>query len=152
MFNFSSSCNGVNIIGTFKDMNELNEMMKMTPLNQNSQYIVMEVSKQKETVASVMNKLKINPEMSGSAYIHDAVTKGLSNPEFYDYITKYTYPHLANKYKTTNAAIERAMRVAIEDCWKNPDNTYKQYVFGELAEKSRPSNACFIKALVNYLR
>lgn len=64
------------------------------------------------------------------------------------------YPLLANKLGTTPAAVERAIRVAVEHTWLHGNLNAIQRLFGLAvdAERGKPTNAEFLSQLAEHVR
>ena len=78
---------------------------------------------------------------------------------FYDrnmlhYITKFLYPAIAKKYKTTSSSVERTIRHAIEVAWRRGNLETLEEVFGNTvcAGRGKPTNSEFMALLTDKLR
>lgn len=70
------------------------------------------------------------------------------------YITKFLYPSIAKKYKTTSSSVERTIRHAIEVAWSRGNMDVLEKIFGNTvcAGKGKPTNSEFMALLTDKLR
>lgn len=70
------------------------------------------------------------------------------------YITKFLYPSIAKKYRTTSSSVERTIRHAIEVAWRRGNMEVLEDVFGNTvcAGKGKPTNSEFMALLTDKLR
>lgn len=154
MYKVGEGVRGVDVIAVFNGASEMKEFIKKNSLTERGKYILLEVSSIGETVRDVLNNLGMNGSFLESDYLHDAIELALNDDAYINLITKVTYPELAKKYNVSCSCIERAIRTAIENTWKNGNLEYRKKIFGESGEEgcTRPSNMNYIKAIVQYLK
>jgi two-component system response regulator (stage 0 sporulation protein A) len=70
------------------------------------------------------------------------------------YVTKFLYPAIAKKYKTTSSSVERTIRHAIEVACRRGDIEVLEEVFGNTvcAGKGKPTNSEFLALLTDKIR
>lgn len=105
-------------------------------------------------VTEMIKKICIPPNLKGYRYIRTSVLECLRDRSLIDNITKGLYPFIAEKYDTTPARIERAIRKAIETAWERADKTSIYLVLGydDTYFTNRPTNSEFIAMLVDQIR
>jgi anaerobic ribonucleoside-triphosphate reductase activating protein len=98
-------------------------------------------------ISNVLRDLNIPAHLSGYKYLKESILFALENNNA-GFITKDTYPHVAEKYNTTVDRVERAIRNAIKT--RLPDCTHKikTKIFGD---KSTPTNKEFVASVANYI-
>lgn len=102
-----------------------------------------------ETVM-ILRKCHVNSMYKGYHYIQDAVEIVAAKNEESENVRmmKDVYPVIAEKYGTSPANIEAAIRSAVEKCWKS-NREYVQEILGYSTTKC-PSNSEFLDALIFY--
>ncbi len=108
----------------------------------------------KNKTIRVLCRLGIAYSVKGHCYLKEIIMFLIENPSQKNKITKYIYPFIANKFNTTAASVERAIRRAIEMGWDKGDYNTIIEIFGNSIdyEKERPTNLEFIMALVEKLK
>lgn len=106
------------------------------------------------TTKSILKKCGIPPHIVGYEYIGEAIELIHADRKYLRYVTSLLYPGVAEKFNTTAAAVERAIRQAIEGAFKNnltPDII--EEVFGNTIphEKGKPTNVQFLAALAEMM-
>ena len=101
-------------------------------------------------VTTKLNELGIPTKLRGFYYLREAIVDSFEDAVIIYPITKSVYPALAEKFKTTDIRVERAMRYAIEVCWKKNPSHFKEW-FG-INFLRRPTNTEFIALFVDKLR
>ena len=78
----------------------------------------------------------------------------VKDPEMLNYITKFLYPTIAKKYRTTTSSVERAIRHAIEVAWNRGKLDSMEALFGYNVNsgKGKPTNSEFIALLADKFR
>ena len=101
-----------------------------------------------------IQRIGIPASLRGYPFLRDAVLMVATNSEYLTGVTKRLYPLIAEKYYTTSAVVERAMRHAIEYAWINGDLDYLYNLFGATvsSDKGKPTNTAFIARLSELLR
>ena len=103
------------------------------------------------SISTILNRMGISASIKGYHYIRKAILMAMDDEEVLIGITKGLYPDIAKSYKTTASKVERAIRHAIECCWKKNGKE----VFLELSgyySKDKPTNGQFIASLSEYFR
>ena len=105
-------------------------------------------------VTEMIKKLCIPPNLKGYRYIRTCVIECLRDRTLLENITKGLYVVIAEKYNTTPARVERAIRNAIETAWERSDKLSIYIVLGYEYSyfTNRPTNSEFIAMLVDQLR
>lgn len=103
---------------------------------------------------AVLRELGIPDHLAGHLYLVEAVALASARPDRLKRITTDLYPAVANRYRTTPAAVERAIRHAVETgcCRCDPDTLC--YYFGNTLspQRGKPSNSELITRVVNLVR
>ena len=107
----------------------------------------------KLTVSNMLKELGISPALLGYRYIFYAVELIHNNTSYMYKITKKLYPAIAEKFNTTTARVERAIRHAIETSWNKGSINLQKKLFGYTisCDKGSPTNAEFIVTLADYI-
>lgn len=103
------------------------------------------------TISTILNRMGISASIKGYHYIRKAILMAIEDEEVLIGITKGLYPDIAKIYRTTASKVERAIRHAIECCWKKNGKD----VFFELSgyyTNEKPTNGQFIASLSEYFR
>ena len=115
-------------------------------LKKSGQKSISSAKRHLKRVDEVFGRLSLPFHLQGVEYLKSAVKLCLDEPEMLQSITKCLYPALAAKYNTNFAAVEHAIRNAIEHIWREN----KKYLSENLLLKNgtRPTNKAFIHALI----
>jgi two-component system response regulator (stage 0 sporulation protein A) len=102
----------------------------------------------------IIAKLKIPPSYKGHAYLREAVLMATVDASCITEITKKLYPKIAEKFKTKDGRVERAMRFAIEKAWDRGkvDFLYGFFGYGVDERKGKPTNASLIAKIAGQVR
>ena len=105
-------------------------------------------------VTKMIREIGIPAHIKGYQYIREGIIMAVKDPEILNYITKYLYPTIAKKYRTTTSSVERAIRHAIEvACIRgNEDELYKLFGYTVDNNKGKPTNSEFIAMIADKLR
>jgi len=120
------------------------------PINSSSP-ISLEKDSYEACISKILNRMGISASIKGYHYIRKAILMAMENEEVLIGITKGLYPDIAKVYTTTASKVERAIRHAIECCWKKNGKD----VFFELSgyySNDKPTNGQFIASLSEYFR
>ena len=92
--------------------------------------------------------------IKGYQYIREGIIMAFYDRNMLHYITKFLYPAIAKKYKTTSSSVERTIRHAIEVAWRRGNMETLEEVFGNTicAGKGKPTNSEFMALLTDKLR
>ncbi|MBQ8762285.1 MAG: response regulator [Clostridia bacterium] len=72
-----------------------------------------------ERISNICISVGIPPNILGYTYFREAIKVTAFNPDMINKVTKELYPYLAQKFNTTYAKVERALRHAIEIACEN---------------------------------
>lgn len=105
-------------------------------------------------VAQQLSTLGVPPHFKGYAYLRDAVTLVVLEPELLTAVTKELYPAVARLRNTSPHKVERAIRHAIESTWVRGNLAFidKLFAYTVDAEKGKPTNSSFIARLADHIR
>ncbi|MBQ1519690.1 MAG: sporulation initiation factor Spo0A C-terminal domain-containing protein [Ruminococcus sp.] len=113
----------------------------------------MDIKTEKKIVRLIID-LGISTSVKGYIYIIEAIKicKDLKISNLY--LSKDLYPKIAEKYGTSSASVERAIRHAISTGWSHHNSARSAEVFGNIIcnDKDTPSNAIFISAVSEWVR
>lgn len=105
-------------------------------------------------VTKLIREIGIPAHIKGYQYIREGIIMSVKDPEMLNYITKFLYPTIAQKYKTTTSSVERAIRHAIEVAWDRGKLDSMEELFGYNVNsgKGKPTNSEFIALLADKFR
>lgn len=105
-------------------------------------------------VTKLIRELGIPAHIKGYQYIREGIMMSVKDPDMLNYITKFLYPTIAKKYKTTTSSVERAIRHAIEVAWNRGKLDSMEELFGYNVNsgKGKPTNSEFIALLADKFR
>ena len=105
-------------------------------------------------VTAIIREIGIPAHIKGYQYIRDGIILSLQDSNMLNYITKFLYPTIAKKYKTTSSSVERAICNAMGVAWERGNAKMLQEIYGyALPEQSvRPTNSEFLAVIVDKLR
>lgn len=105
-------------------------------------------------VARQLSTLGVPPHFKGYAYLKDAITLVVLDPELLTAVTKELYPLVARMRKTSAHKVERAIRHAIESTWNRGNLKVIDELFAYTvdADKGKPTNSSFIARLADHIR
>lgn len=105
-------------------------------------------------VTEILLKIGIPAHIKGYIYIREAVVMAVQDPSTLHFITKFIYPTIARKFKTTGSSVERTIRHAIEVGWKRGDIEYLNKTFGFTIgpNSDKPTNSEFIALIADKIR
>ena len=105
-------------------------------------------------VTNLIREIGIPAHIKGYQYIREGIIMSVKDPEMLNYITKFLYPSIAQKYRTTNSSVERAIRHAIEVAWDRGKLDSMEELFGYNVNsgKGKPTNSEFIALLADKFR
>ncbi len=101
-------------------------------------------------VTRVLIALGFSPKNIGFHYIRQALVLTVQDPSLLELITKNLYPELAKQFLTKSTDIERTMRFAIGDWYKdkNPGTSIEVAEVGLiLVPEKCPSNSALLRSL-----
>lgn len=105
-------------------------------------------------VTNILLEIGIPAHIKGYQYIREGIMMAFYDRNMLHYITKFLYPSIAQKYKTTSSSVERTIRHAIEVAWRRGNIDTLEEVFGNTvcAGKGKPTNSEFMALLTDKLR
>lgn len=105
-------------------------------------------------VTKLIREIGIPAHIKGYQYIREGIIMSVKDPEMLNYITKFLYPTIAQKYRTTTSSVERAIRHAIEVAWDRGKLDSMEELFGYNVNsgKGKPTNSEFIALLADKFR
>lgn len=105
-------------------------------------------------VTNILLEIGIPAHIKGYHYIREGIIMAFYDRNMLHYITKFLYPSIAKKYKTTSSSVERTIRHAIEVAWRRGSMETLEEVFGNTvcAGKGKPTNSEFMALLTDKLR
>ena len=105
-------------------------------------------------VTNVLLEIGIPAHIKGYQYIRQGIIMSFHDRSMLQYITKYLYPAIAKKNKTTSSSVERTIRHAIEVAWRRGNMEVLEEIFGNTvcAGKGKPTNSEFLALLTDRFR
>lgn len=105
-------------------------------------------------VTNILLEIGIPAHIKGYQYIREGIIMAFFDANMLHYITKFLYPSIAKKYKTTSSSVERTIRHAIEVAWRRGNMETLEEFFGNTisAGKGKPTNSEFMALLTDKLR
>jgi two-component system response regulator (stage 0 sporulation protein A) len=105
-------------------------------------------------VTNILLEIGIPAHIKGYQYIREGIIMSYHDRNMLQYVTKFLYPAIAKKYKTTSSSVERTIRHAIEVAWRRGDIEVLEEVFGNTvcAGKGKPTNSEFLALLTDKIR
>lgn len=105
-------------------------------------------------VTEIIHEIGVPAHIKGYQYLRDAIILSVNDGEIMGSITKYLYPTIAKKYKTTPSRVERAIRHAIEVAWSRGRMETIEDLFGYTvnSRKGKPTNSEFVALIADKIR
>lgn len=105
-------------------------------------------------ITNILLEIGIPAHIKGYQYIREGIIMSFYDRNMLHYITKFLYPSIAKKYKTTSSSVERTIRHAIEIAWRRGDIEVLEEIFGNTvsAGRGKPTNSEFMALLTDKLR
>lgn len=105
-------------------------------------------------ITKLIREIGIPAHIKGYQYIREGIIMSVKDPEMLNYITKFLYPTIAKKYRTTTSSVERAIRHAIEVAWNRGKLDTMENLFGYSVNsgKGKPTNSEFIALIADKFR
>lgn len=102
---------------------------------------------------NIMHEIGIPAHVKGYQYLREAIIMVVNNIELLNKVTKNLYPGIAEKYNTTSAGVERAIRHAIEVAWERAKIDNVDNIFGYTVSpvRGKPTNSEFIAMIADKL-
>lgn len=89
-----------------------------------------------------LHRIGAPAHVKGYQYLKVAIVIAVKDEGAISGITKYIYPDIARKYKTTSSRVERAIRHVIETVWQRGNVEYLKEMFGYSVD---PNQCCQLK-------
>ncbi len=104
--------------------------------------------------AQKLQALGFSISNSGYRYAKTAVRLMFEDSIYVSSITKKLYPKIAEIHETTPSSVERALRHAIEVCWKRADREVfaKYFGYSYINRPEKPTNSEFLAGLTEHAR
>ena len=133
-----------------RQKNKIKQQEGMSP----EQKRLMMDSTMEHDVTQMMRGIGIPAHIKGYQYIREGIIMAIKDPDILNYITKFLYPAIAKKYKTTTSSVERAIRHAIEVAWNRGKLDAMEALFGYSVNsgKGKPTNSEFIALIADKFR
>lgn len=105
-------------------------------------------------ITEILHEIGVPAHIKGYLYLRESITMVYNNIDVLGAITKYLYPTVAKKFKTTSSRVERAIRHSIEVAWNrgNIDAISQIFAYTISYNKSKPTNSEFIAMIADKLR
>lgn len=105
-------------------------------------------------ITNILLEIGIPAHIKGYQYIREGIIMAFYDRNMLHYITKFLYPSIAKKYKTTSSSVERTIRHAIEVAWRRGNMDVLEEIFGNTvcAGKGKPTNSEFMALLTDKFR
>jgi two-component system response regulator (stage 0 sporulation protein A) len=105
-------------------------------------------------VTNILLEIGIPAHIKGYQYIREGIILACNDRNMLQYVTKFLYPAIAKKYKTTSSSVERTIRHAIEVAWRRGNMEVLEKIFGNTvsAGKGKPTNSEFLALLTDKIR
>lgn len=104
-------------------------------------------------VTEMLALLGFNSGMHGYGYLREAIFMIAMNSNGRFNFSKVIYPKISEKFDTSTACVERAIRVSIKSAWNNISPSIKDMFFNgnSLKNKTKPTNNEFMLTVGNYI-
>jgi len=96
-------------------------------------------------------RLRVNPALSGFRYLSYILVEVIQGRATTELITKDLYPKTAKHFDTRSARVERSIRTAVANSWRNGGRNELDQMAGYHLVK-RPTNSEFINLAAIYIR
>ena len=103
---------------------------------------------------ALLERLGVSARLKGFSYLQQAAAWGACAPQLLTACRDRLYPALSGVFHSSPAAIEKAIRTAIEATWLHGDLSAITALFGLSvdADKGKPTNAACIAMLSTHIR
>ena len=98
-------------------------------------------------------EMGVPARLTGYNYLKEAINMAVVDQSIMRGMTKRLYPTIAEKFETTPARVERAMRHSIETAWTRGDleTLHKRFGYTIAASKGRPTVGEFVALAAEYV-
>lgn len=102
----------------------------------------------------LLDELGVPARLKGRRYMLSAIAAGACAPRMLSALGESMYPYVAAQFGATAAAVEKAIRTAVESTWLHGDLSAIQALFGFSVDpdKGKPTNAEFLAMLALHVR
>ncbi len=102
-------------------------------------------------ITNLLHEIGIPAHIKGYQYLRMSIVEVYHNNTFLGQVTKSLYPLIADRYNTSPARVERAIRHSIEIAWNrgNLDAINDIFAYTINASKAKPTNSEFIAMLAD---
>lgn len=103
--------------------------------------------------AAFLLEMSIPASMLGYTYLKEAIIMVTEDQSILRGVTKRLYPAIAEKFQTTPARVERAMRHSIETAWErgNLENLYRRFRHTVSPRTGHPTVSEFVARAAVYV-
>lgn len=93
------------------------------------------------------------PNTKGFHYLKEGIRYCISDPRSVMNMKKLLYPKVADTFETTPAAVERALRTAINGSWHRRDRELAHQIFRNAVQSDAdtPTSSLYIAAVAEWL-
>ena len=129
-------------------------LLSMSDKNANEKIIDLGSKDMQIVITKLLHSLGIPSHIKGYQFIRTAILLVYENPDYIGGITKDLYPDISEKFDTSVARVERAIRHAIEISWLRGDIDLMEEIFGHSVDidRAKPTNSEFIVTIADKLR
>lgn len=103
--------------------------------------------------SAFLREMGVPAKLTGYNYLKEAINMAVADQSIIRSLTKGLYPAVAEKFETTPARVERAMRHSIETAWDRGDleALHKRFGYTVSIRKGRPTTGEFIALAAEYV-
>ena len=100
-----------------------------------------------------LREVGVPANIRGYDYLREAVNMVAADKSIIHSVTKILYPAVAEKFQTTPARVERAMRHGVETAWERGDleTIHKRFGYTVSIHKGRPTVGEFVAIAAEYV-
>ena len=100
-----------------------------------------------------LREVGVPANIRGCDYLREAVNMVAADKSIIRSVTKILYPAVAEKFQTTPARVERAMRHDVETAWERGDleTIHKRFGYTVSIHKGRPTAGEFVALAAEYV-
>lgn len=135
-------------------LNENNFLVLDSVINSNStiRHAAVIKTNLSQLITEIISQLGIPAHVKGYMFLREAIECVYNNFAFLGNLTKVLYPTIADKFKTTDKKVERAIRHAISLIWDRGNKEYFEEIFGYPMSHIKPTNSEFIATIADRLK
>lgn len=103
--------------------------------------------------SAFLREMGVPAKLTGYGYLKEAINMAVVDQSIMRGMTKRLYPAIAEKFETTPARVERAMRHSVETAWDRGDleAIHKRFGYTVSIRKGRPTVGEFIALAAEYV-